>query len=135
MYEALTQLIPDLQKDEFGTWVIDRESKGTPDDPKHMPFVGYSKAVNKLERAIYDFVDNHKEYNLSRYSEILNANGIEWESKSMSKADVSEADGRLVMALLVAALRADRFCEGALLGFCEDGSVLRWLERLKEIDE
>ena len=53
----------------------------------------------------------------------------------MSEADVSNADGKLVMALLVGALRADRFCEGALLGFLKDGSVARWLERLKEIDE
>ena len=53
----------------------------------------------------------------------------------MSEADVSDADGKLVMALLMRAIRAERFSEGTLLGFCEDGSVLRWLKRLKEIDD
>lgn len=53
----------------------------------------------------------------------------------MSEADVSELDGQAVIALLLGAVRADRFCEGALLGFFEDGSVKRWLLRLKEVDE
>lgn len=135
MYESLTQLIPKLCEDEYGTWVIDRESKGTMDDPIHMPFVGYSRAVVKLEQAIYAFVDEHPDYQLTKYSEILESNGMKWESRSMSEADVSNADGKLIMALLVGTLRADRFCEGTLLGFLKDGSVVRWLERLKEIDE
>ncbi|MBR3123930.1 MAG: tyrosine-protein phosphatase [Mogibacterium sp.] len=128
-------MIPKLCEDEYGTWIIDHESKGTLDDPIQMPFVGYSRAVNELEKAIYAFVSEHPEYELTEYSEILETNGLKWESRSMSEADVSHADGKLVMALLVGALRADRFCEGALLGFLEDGSVARWLERLKEIDE
>lgn len=135
MYESLTQLIPKLCEDEYGTWIIDRESKGTMDDPIQMPFVGYSPAVNELERAIYAFVNEHPDYELTKYSDILESNGLKWESRSMSEADVSNTDGQLVMALLVGALRADRFCEGALLGFLKDGSVARWLERLKEIDE
>ena len=39
------------------------------------------------------------------------------------------------MALLLEAVRAERFCDGALLGFFEDGSVKRWLLRLREIDD
>ena len=29
---------------------------------------------------------------------------------------------------------AERFCDGALPGFFENGSIARWLERLKELD-
>lgn len=39
------------------------------------------------------------------------------------------------MALLLGAVRAERFCDGALLDFFEDGSVKRWLLRLREIDD
>lgn len=53
----------------------------------------------------------------------------------MSGADVSELDGQAVMALLLGAVRAERFCDGALLDFFEDGSVKRWLLRLREIDD
>lgn len=135
MYESLTQLIPKLCEDEYGTWIIDHESKGTMEDPVQMPFVGYSPIVDELIRTIYAFVDEHPDYELTKYSEILESNGLKWESRSMSEADASYADGKLIMALLVGALRADRFCEGTLLGFLKDGSVVRWLERLKEIDE
>lgn len=44
-------------------------------------------------------------------------------------------DGRTVMALLVRVIRAERFGEGAFLSFCESGSIAKWLQRLKEIDE
>ena len=50
-------------------------------------------------------------------------------------ADVSSLDDQIVMALIMGAIRADRFCEGALFGFFKDGSMKRWLLRLKEIDE
>ena len=135
MYESLTQLIPKLYEDEYGTLIVGRESKGTMDDPIQMPFVRYSPSVNELEKAIYAFKAGHPEFELTKYEEILDSNGLEWSSRSMSEADVSHADGKLIMALLVGALRADRFCEGTLLGFLKDGSVVRWLERLKEIDE
>ena len=39
------------------------------------------------------------------------------------------------MALIIGAIRAERFCNGALLGFFKDGSITKWLSRLKEIDE
>ncbi|MFY9114474.1 MAG: DUF6508 domain-containing protein [Dethiobacteria bacterium] len=29
------------------------------------------------------------------------------------------------------AIRTDRFCEDTLLGFFEDGYILKWLQRLK----
>lgn len=135
MYESITHLMSKLYEEEFGTWIVDRESKGTMDDPIQMPYVSYSPAVSELVKAVYAFVDEHPDYELTNYGEILNSNGLEWSSQSMSGADVSNADGKLIMALLVGALRADRFCEGAFLGFCKDGSVLRWLRRLKEIDD
>ena len=133
MYESLTRLIPGLIE-EYGTLIVDNESKGTMDDPIHMPFVDYSPAVIELMKAVYAFKDEHPDFELTKYEEILSSNGLEWSRRSMSEADVSDADGKLVMALLMGAIRAERFSEGTLLGFCENGSVLRWLKRLQEID-
>ena len=53
----------------------------------------------------------------------------------MQNADVSEMDAKSVIALLIGAVRADRFCEGALFGFFKNGCILRWLSRLEEIGE
>lgn len=53
----------------------------------------------------------------------------------MEAFDVSAADGRCVMAMLMGAVRAERFCDGALLSMFKKNSIQRWLERLKELDE
>ena len=135
MFESLTKHLPAIENAEgFGNWVVDRESKGTVDDPIEMPYVNYGTTVADVEQAIYDFVDEHPEYELTHYHDILERNGLEWGSQAMSGADVSELDGQAVMALLLGDVRAERFCNGALLGFFEDGSMRRWLLRLKGID-
>ena len=63
------------------------------------------------------FIDHNKDMELNRYGDILNQNGLKWGSKSMSTADVSNLDAQCIMALITGAVRAERFCDGALLGF------------------
>ena len=132
-FEQLTKYIDVLDGDNSGTWIIDRENDGTLEHPKQMPFVGYSEMVHHFIDDVYDFIDHNKDMELNRYGDILNQNGLEWGSKSMSEADVSSLDAQCVMALIMGAVRAERFCDGALLGFFKDGSIRRWLERLKEV--
>lgn len=134
MYESLTTLIPVLSADNYGEWIIDKENDGTLEHPIQWPFVNYGEAVRKLEDEIYRFDEEHPDFGLKRYGDILNTSGIEWGTESMKRADVSSLDGKTVMALLLGAVRAERFCDGTLLSFCKDGSVVKWLERLKEID-
>ena len=135
MFESLTKHLSAIENAEgLGNWVVDRDSKGTMDDPTKMAYVNYGMTVTDVCQAIYDFVDEHPEYDLTHYRDILDRNGLEWGSQAMSEADVSELDGQVVVALLLGAVRAERFCDGALLGFFEDGSVRRWLLRLREID-
>ncbi len=71
---------------------------------------------------------------MKNYKRILAESGIAWDMKSMTEADVSGLDGRAVVALLLGAVRMERFCDGALLGFLENGSVGKWLARLGELD-
>lgn len=81
--------------------------------------------MRKLEEEIYRFDDDHPEFGLKRYGEILNASGIEWGTELMQHAEVGTLDGKTVMALFLGAVRTERFCDGALLGFCKDGSVIK----------
>lgn len=135
MFESLTKYLPQLVKGQhYGDWVIDHESKGTIDDPIMAPFVDYGKTVTDIERAVYSFVDEHPEFELTNYSEILKENGLGRNGESIANANASALDGQAVMALLVRAVRAERFCDGALLDFFEKGLVKRWIERLQEID-
>ena len=132
-FAELTKYLPLLENDNIGSWIIDRENDGTPEHPIQMPFVNYSEMVHRFIDDVYAFSDNNKDFELTRYGEILERSGIEWGTKSMSEADVSSLDAQCVMALITGAVRAERFCDGALLGFFKDGSIRRWLERLKEV--
>lgn len=132
-FESLIKYLPLLEEKNIGTWIIDCENDGTLEHPIQMPFVSYSEMIDHFIDDVYEFSESHKDFGLNRYGEILEKNGLEWNAKSMSEADVSSLDAQCVMALLMGAVRAERFCDGALLSFFNDGSVRRWLERLKEV--
>lgn len=134
-YSALTKYINLLKNDYAGEWICDKENDGSSERPIHVPFVSYSIAVNNLADDIYKFAKESNEIVPSKYAEILQANGIEWGYDSMMKADASVLDAKCILALLIASLRAERFCDGALLGFIKSGAVTRWLKRLQELDE
>lgn len=134
-YSALTKYINLLKNDIVGEWNCDKENDGSSERPMHLPFVIYSITVHRLEGDIYKFAKESDEIVPGKYAEILQANGIEWGYDSMMQADASGLDAQCILALLIASLRAERFCDGALLGFIESGAVTRWLKRLQELDE
>lgn len=134
MYESLTKYLLEFPGDEKGMWVIDKENDGTPEHPIQMPYVNYSMLVRNFTDDVYSFVDKHQEMGLCSYAEILKENGIEWSMDSMSTAVVENLDAKCVLAMILGAVRAERFCDGALLGFFENGSIARWIERLKKLD-
>ena len=133
-FTELTAFIPRIKDDSFGEWIIDRENDGTPEHPIQFPYVHYSRVVDEFIDTLYAFCGAHPEFEHTRYGETLDNLGIDWGSTSMEQADVSSVEAKGVIALLIGAVRAERFCDGALLGFFEEGSILRWLERLAEID-
>lgn len=134
MYESLTKYLLELPGNEKGMWIIDSESDGTSEHPVQMPYVNYSKLVRNFTADVYSFAEAHEEMELNHYSDILEANGIKWETNSMSKAAVEKFDAKCVLAMILGAVRAERFCDGALLRFFENGSIARWIERLEELD-
>lgn len=136
-FKVLTKYIGKLDMaDSFGEWVIDRENDGTPEHPIQMPWVGYSGLVREFEEEFYRFAEIHPEYEHTRYGEILEKHNIPWGwgSREMHESDVSDFDAQCVLALITGAIRAERFCDGALLAFFRDGSISRWLKRLKDMD-
>lgn len=133
-FDVLTKYIPLIQGDCIGKWAVDKESDGTAENPIQMPFVSYSEMVSSFIDDFYNFEESNKELELTRYRDILEENGIKWGINSMEKADVSDLSAQCVLALIMGAIRAERFCDGALLDFFKSGCILKWLERLNEID-
>lgn len=126
MYQTLTDYLPEIEKKSAGDWTIHSENP--------MPFIAYIPLVSDFEKEVYNFGENHPEYELGQYQDILRANGIVAGIESMQNADVSQMDGKSIMALLVCAVRAERYMQGALLDLFESGTIRKWLLRLKEID-
>ena len=136
-FKVLTKYIGKISvADSFGEWNVDSVNDGSPEHPIQMPFVGYSYLVRLFEYEFYRFNDEHPQYELYDYGGILERQGIPWGwgSAEMHSADVSDFDEKVVLALIMGAIRAERFCDGALLGFFQDGCMLKWLQRLKDID-
>lgn len=134
-YESLTKYLPMMQQNTFGEWHIDQKNDGTMEHPYEMPYVEYSKLMRNFEKDVYAFAEDHPDYDLNKYGEILERNGIKWGSKSMQAAKVDELNAKTILALIMGAVRAERFCDGALLEFLERGDLGRWLERLQNIEE
>ena len=98
-----------------------------------MPFVGYSEMVNNFIDDVSTFEESNKDMELTCYGDILKDNSLEWDSESMKNADVSNLNAQCVLALIMGAVRAERFCDGALLDFFKSGCILKWLERLNNM--
>lgn len=134
MYENLTKYLDEFTGAEFGTWIVDDKSDGTLEHPLQFPFVNYSCVVDHFIDDVYSFVDNHEEMGLHSYQKVLEENGIKWNAKSMETAVADDLDAKCVVALIYGAIRAERFCDGVILAFLKDGTIVRWLERLKTLD-
>ena len=122
-FDTLTKYIPLIDNDEIGHWYVDRENDGTPEHPIQLPFVIFSEMVNQFTMDVGAVVKQYPELELRKYHQILEENGIQWGGKSMSGAIVEDLDARCVCALLVGAVRAERFCDGALMSFFKNGSI------------
>ncbi|WP_197089928.1 DUF6508 domain-containing protein [Bacillus sp. FJAT-27916] len=132
-FNVLTKYIGKISEaDSFGEWVIDHENDGTSENLIHMPFVHYKELVDSFVKEFYQFSSSHREYELTDYLSILERNGLTLASASMY--DVDSLDDQCILALMMGAIRADRFSEGTLLSLFQDGSVEKWLKRLKSID-
>ena len=134
-FDKLLGFLEPLETDSVGEWIIDKEHKGTEDDPIHFPYPMYTEVVNKLIEAVYEFEHDNPEYELTKYGELLKERGLEWGQRSMENADVSNMDAQGIMALLMGMVCDERFCDGAIMGMIKSGAVKKWLLRLQELKE
>lgn len=135
-FKVLTKYISKISDTvSLGEWFIDRENDGTPEHPIQMPFVNFNDLVDLFVEEFYQFSESHPEYQLACYGSILESSGLKWDGEEMRNADVNSLDAKCTLALIMGAIRAERFCDGALLSFFEDGFIMKWLKRLKVIDD
>lgn len=131
-YDCLTKYLSIFSDNSVGKWFKDNEGGGTEELPYLLPHVVYSEEVMDFGGNIAKIADK---YNLNNYKDILNRNGIEWNCESMKNADITKVSSDVIVALLLAAFRAEKFCDGALLSFFENGCIEKWLMKLKSNEQ
>ena len=134
-FRVLTKYIGKI---DFAVSADDRvgegENGGAPGLPARFPFIAFRDLVRSFEDEFLRFSESRPELRLADYQAILKSNGLKWDGGVMRRADAGALDAGCVLALIMGAVRADRLCRGALSGFLKDGSMLKWLKRLKDID-
>ena len=131
--KMLIALREKLQDSKGGEWIIDHKNDGSPEHPMQMPFVNFTAEMEEFIKRVYDVELVFPEFELRSYQKVLEKNGLKWNGDSLKKADISKLDEQGIMAVMLGAIRADRFCEGALLGVYKDGYIDKWLGRLEEL--
>ena len=131
-YELLTKYIHVFENGDFGEWFIDKENDGSMEHPIQMPYVMYSRTIDDFIDDVHRFVDLHEDMGLTDYRKVIEDRGI--DMREAKQADITNIDAIGLCALIVANVRAERFCEGAILSSCKDGTFIKWLNRLKELD-
>ena len=124
-----------IQSDGIGKWVVDTDNDGLLKHSIQMPFVDYSEIVRSFIDDVYFFEESNRNMILNRYEDILRKNHIDWTLESMTKADISNLNAQCILALIMGAIRAERFCEGFLLDLLNSGYIVNWLERLNSIEK
>lgn len=133
-YQLLTDYIPKLKNVELGKVYPEIQTgNGTIEKPFQIPHITYSDVIYSLEEAIYDFIEQNRYYGLKAYNTILEENNIKWD-EDMASVDVSNLEAKVVLALLLGVFRAERFCDGVINDYLKNGCIVKWLERLKEIE-
>lgn len=138
-YKVLTKYIGKIEfaealEDRFGREFIDIIHKESKEKPYSMSYLNLNDLVESFVQEFYEFSHSHTEYKINEYHTILEKNGIKWEDKSMRNVDINSVDAECILALIMGTIRAERFCDGALLGFFKDGFMLELLKKLKSLD-
>ncbi|MCQ2515460.1 MAG: DUF6508 domain-containing protein [Saccharofermentans sp.] len=126
-------MINEIHKDDIGVWCGGKVNDGSPEKTIQLPYVHYSDAVMQFIEEVYNFHNEHPEFELNRYGDILHSNNINLIDDG--NLDVSDMNGQVVMAILTAAVRSERFCDGVIKHCFDGGLIDKWLLRLKEIDD
>ena len=82
-------------------------------------------------KKMYDFVPNGGQ----NYDEVIyKATDIDCH-EDMVKVDVSNLDGDTILFMIFSIVRGERFSDGLFGSYVAGGTIDKWLNRLKEIDE
>lgn len=69
------------------------------------------------------------------FANVLQGYGVVWTKNQMSMADISQMDAAGIIALIVCTTWTNRLRPGLIEPYLRNGSILKWLDRLDELDQ
>lgn len=136
IYSELVSYIPKLEGIEYGKVYPEVQTgDGSMEHPFQIPYMEYTDVVKEFEKAVYKFEEEYPEYELNSYIDVMLREGIAWDEEVMMNVDIRCINGQVTMALLMACIRAEKFCSGALNAFLKSGYVKNLLLHLKELSK
>ena len=130
-HKILTDHIKELTDIKYGEW---NSGEADSEDTIVMPTVIYNSAVNRFLFDFELFIVKSSDIKYHNYEDVLKRAKIKNNTEDFYNADITNLSSDVILAMIVGILRKDRFCEGILLETFENGYILRWLKRIKEID-
>lgn len=130
-FEQLTRFIEDFEEGDFceSPAGLTRNGEGM---CLRMDTI-YTQPVDDFTKAIFEFAISHPEYAMTDYMATLEQRDL-WGKSADELPDPMTLDAETALAMLFAPTRAERFSDGALLGWLESGYMTALLERLRELD-
>ncbi len=107
------------------------QGDGSSENPYIAGYPVYAETIKEFMNKMYDFVPNGGQ----NYDEIIyKAIGLDGND-DLSKVDVSKLDGDTILYMIFSRVRGERFSDGLFGKYVKNGTMDKWLLRLKEIDE
>ena len=124
-FKIITDYIDKFNKQQtYGEWVVDENT---------IPFVSYSELVSDFIREFHSLIRNLN-YNLKDYSNILEKNNLKLDYKIVKNANMENLNEETIIALITGVIKSEKLCNGVILVFLKDGTIVNWLKKLKELD-
>lgn len=129
MYEQVTFYLGKLKP---AHWKYpENQGDGSHEHPYIAGWPKYDETTSEFMRRMYDFVPNRGQ----NYDEVIyKATGYDGHD-DLSKVDVSNLDGDTILYMIFSRIRGERFSGGLFGDYVENGTLDKWLLRLKELDE
>lgn len=131
-HKILTDYIKELTNIEYGKW---SSGETDSDDTMVMPSVSYNSAVYRFLFDFELFIAKKTDIIHHNYEDVLKQAKIKNNIQDFYNTDINILSSDVILAMIIGILRKDRFCEGILLEAFDNGIILKWLKRIKEIDK
>lgn len=129
MYEQVTSYLGKLKP---AHWKFpENQGDGSHENPYIAGWPEYDEITSEFMHKMYEFVPNGGQ----NYDDVIyKTTGLDCH-EDLSKADISNIDGDIILYMIFSMVRGELFCDGLFSSYIANGTLDKWLSRLTELDQ